>query len=71
MNLSLDDLNNIRFALNEKIHALIVAGVNEGGNPLHLSQATSYAETRDRIQAEIEMRQGAHNAPHPGESPGN
>lgn len=55
MNLTLDDLLNIRLALNCKIHALVMAGAK--GQPGTFSQATQYAETRDKVQAEINARQ--------------
>jgi hypothetical protein len=53
MNLTLDDLYNIRFALNEKIHAMVMKGVKDGAP---IGPATKYAETRDKIQAEIDQR---------------
>jgi hypothetical protein len=62
MNLTLDDLNNIRFALNEKIHSLVMSGMKEGGPVAPFSQATQYATTRDKIQAEIDKRAKKHRA---------
>jgi hypothetical protein len=53
MNLTLDDLYNIRTALNEKIHARVMHGVAKG-EPI--GPATKYAETRDKVQNEINQR---------------
>jgi uncharacterized protein with von Willebrand factor type A (vWA) domain len=56
MILTLDDLANIRDALNEKIHSLVMAGAKNGGVLAPFSEATRLAETRDKIQAEINKR---------------
>lgn len=53
MNLTLDDLYNIRLALNEKIHGMVMKGVKEGAP---IGPATQYAVTRDKIQDEIDQR---------------
>jgi hypothetical protein len=53
MNLTLADLYNIRDALNEKIHTMVVQRVTQGAP---IGPATQYAETRDKVQAEIDQR---------------
>lgn len=56
MVLSLDELLNIRDALNEKISALVAKGCAPDAKPGPLGRAVILAETRDKIQAEIDMR---------------
>lgn len=60
MNLTLDDLSNIRDALNEKIHALVMQGSADMKAQLStrgaFGRASALAETRDKIQAEIDQR---------------
>jgi hypothetical protein len=50
---TLDELQNIREALDEKIHALVTKGTTN--NPY--TKAHALALTRDKIQAEIDKRQ--------------
>jgi uncharacterized protein with gpF-like domain len=55
MNLSYEDLQNIRDALNEKIHRIVMDGT-KAGTPI--GGAATLAETRDKIQDEMDRRKG-------------
>ncbi len=51
MKLTLEDLQNIREALNEKIAAIVN---DKNGNAGRVNKALEYAATRDKVQTEIE-----------------
>lgn len=53
MNLSFEDLQNIRDALNERIHRIVMDGT-KAGTPI--GGAATLAETRDKIQTEMDTR---------------
>jgi hypothetical protein len=53
MNLSFEDLQNIRDALNERIHRIVMDGT-KAGTPI--GGAATLAETRDKIQDEMDKR---------------
>lgn len=53
MTLTLDDLLNIRDALNERIETLVKNAPTQKGN---YTRASQHAATRDKVQDEIDKR---------------
>lgn len=59
MNLTLDDLVNIRDTLNDHIFNLVQAAGKPDAKPGNYTRAASIAETRDKIQEEIDIRRNS------------
>ena len=62
MNLTLDDLISIRDALNDHIFNLVQAAGKPGAKPGNYTRAASFAETRDKVQEEIDTRRNSQPA---------